>query len=117
MHPAAKGEPLTLVATDVEGSTDLWEWDKQAMMEAISIHDQILRTHLTENHGYEVATEVSLSFALMCCCVVSIRVAACSHASRACLHELADMLYIILQLVSACICIQLDPAPSFGAAV
>ena len=55
---AGKGEPLTLVATDVEGSTDLWEWDKDSMMEAISIHDLILRAHLAENHGYEVATEV-----------------------------------------------------------
>lgn len=62
MLPAGKGEPLTLVATDVEGSTDLWEWDKESMMEAISIHDNILRSHLAENHGYEVATEVYCRF-------------------------------------------------------
>lgn len=56
-----KGQPLTLVATDVEGSTDLWEWDKQAMMEAISLHDNILRADLSRFHGYEVATEVDCS--------------------------------------------------------
>lgn len=52
------GQPLTLVATDVEGSTDLWEWDRAAMMEAISIHDSLLRAQLPDFHGYEVATEV-----------------------------------------------------------
>ena len=29
---AAEGQPLTLVCTDVEGSTELWEWDNSAMM-------------------------------------------------------------------------------------
>lgn len=46
------------MTTDVEGSTDLWEWDKEAMMEATSIHDSILRTHLPGFYGYEVSTEV-----------------------------------------------------------
>ena len=29
---AGFGEPLTLVCTDVEGSTELWEWDNSSMM-------------------------------------------------------------------------------------
>ena len=29
---AGEGDPLTLVCTDVEGSTELWEWDNEAMM-------------------------------------------------------------------------------------
>lgn len=56
---AGQGQPLTLVATDVEASTSLWEWNRAAMMEAISIHDTILRSRLHDFHGYEVATEVT----------------------------------------------------------
>ena len=29
---AGEGDPLTLVCTDVEGSTELWEWDNSSMM-------------------------------------------------------------------------------------
>ena len=29
---AGEGDPVTLVCTDVEGSTELWEWDSAAMM-------------------------------------------------------------------------------------
>ncbi|KAL0031937.1 hypothetical protein WJX79_006910 [Trebouxia sp. C0005] len=56
------GNPLaetsvTLVCTDVEGSTEMWEWDNKAMMEAISLHDRVMRMHLPKFGGYEVATE------------------------------------------------------------
>ena len=45
--PAAEeGKALTLVLTDVEGSTELWEWDHAAMMEAIQMHDCLMRAHL-----------------------------------------------------------------------
>ena len=30
---AVEGEALTLVCTDVEGSTELWEWDNAAMLD------------------------------------------------------------------------------------
>ena len=30
---AGQGAPLTLVCTDVEGSTELWEWDRDAMLQ------------------------------------------------------------------------------------
>ena len=51
---AAEGKPATLVCTDVEGSTELWEWDNTAMTEAQAIHDRIMRSQLTEFCGYEV---------------------------------------------------------------
>ena len=50
----AEGKPVTLVCTDVEGSTELWEWDKDAMNEAQALHDRILRSQITEFYGYEV---------------------------------------------------------------
>ena len=31
-HCTGTGNPLTLVMTDVEGSTELWEWDKHTTM-------------------------------------------------------------------------------------
>lgn len=59
MHaPAGSGQPLTLVATDVEGSTELWEWNRAAMMDAQTIHDRLIRANLSKCFGYEVATEV-----------------------------------------------------------
>ena len=35
----------------------MWEWDNKAMMEAISLHDRVMRMHLAKFGGYEVATE------------------------------------------------------------
>lgn len=46
--------PVTLVHTDVVGSTELWEWDSEAMDDAQGIHDQIIRSQLREFFGYEV---------------------------------------------------------------
>ena len=51
---AGDGKPATLVLTDVEASTELWEWDRVTMMEAISIHDRIMRANLSQYCGYEV---------------------------------------------------------------
>ena len=42
---------MTLVLTDVEGSTELWEWNPDAMMEAQKMHDAILRSRLRHFHG------------------------------------------------------------------
>ena len=30
---AAEGQPMTVVMTDVEGSTELWEWDHETMLQ------------------------------------------------------------------------------------
>ncbi|KAK9818038.1 hypothetical protein WJX72_006076 [[Myrmecia] bisecta] len=55
--PPGAGKKVTLVATDVEGSTELWEWNHEAMNEAIDVHDRVMRSQLTKFHGYEVTTE------------------------------------------------------------
>ncbi|KAK9791166.1 hypothetical protein WJX73_003369 [Symbiochloris irregularis] len=56
-YPPGEGKPATLVLTDIEGSTELWEWDSSAMMIASGLHDRILRSHLAEFNGHEVSTE------------------------------------------------------------
>jgi class 3 adenylate cyclase len=56
------GPPMdnaTIVFTDVQNSTDLWERDEHAMKQALSTHDQILRRVCGAHHGYEIDTEVS----------------------------------------------------------
>ena len=54
---AGDGQPLTLVCTDVEGSTELWEWDTTAMLQAVAAHDRAMRSLMVLHHGYEVWTE------------------------------------------------------------
>jgi class 3 adenylate cyclase len=51
-----KGD-VTLVFTDVEGSTVQWEWDADSMAVAIRVHNDLLRKLLQEHGGYEVKTE------------------------------------------------------------
>ncbi len=48
---------VTLVFTDVEGSTVQWEWDADSMAVAIRVHNDLLRRLLHEHGGYEVKTE------------------------------------------------------------
>ena len=55
--PPREGEPLVIVATDVQGSTELWEWNSQAMAQATNIHDVLLRRLLPDHFGYEIVTE------------------------------------------------------------
>ena len=45
---------VTLVLTDVEGSTELWEWDTEVMSAAIDMHDRVLRSTMSKFFGYEV---------------------------------------------------------------
>ena len=47
----------TIVLTDVQGSTSLWESNPQAMQEALDIHDKILRRFCAFHNGYEIDTE------------------------------------------------------------
>ena len=37
---------MVMVLTDVESSTELWEWDNTIMMESLAIHDRIIRAEL-----------------------------------------------------------------------
>ena len=51
-----KGE-VTIIYTDVQGSTSLWEADPLAMKKATDIHDKIVRKCYHDHGGYEITTE------------------------------------------------------------
>eukprot|EP00929_Paragymnodinium_shiwhaense_P119592 TRINITY_DN9149_c0_g1_i1.p1 TRINITY_DN9149_c0_g1~~TRINITY_DN9149_c0_g1_i1.p1 ORF type:complete len:831 (-),score=127.93 TRINITY_DN9149_c0_g1_i1:443-2935(-) len=55
--PPGASEELTVVFTDIQGSTSLWELDEVAMQEAQQLHDDTLRRLLAQRNGYEVTTE------------------------------------------------------------
>eukprot|EP00551_Chaetoceros_affinis_P012365 CAMPEP_0203674946 /NCGR_PEP_ID=MMETSP0090-20130426/18079_1 /ASSEMBLY_ACC=CAM_ASM_001088 /TAXON_ID=426623 /ORGANISM="Chaetoceros affinis, Strain CCMP159" /LENGTH=646 /DNA_ID=CAMNT_0050540965 /DNA_START=37 /DNA_END=1977 /DNA_ORIENTATION=- len=48
---------ITIVITDIEGSTSLWEEDPIAMEKALELHDYIIRKCYTNQSGYEITTE------------------------------------------------------------
>ncbi|KAK9833496.1 hypothetical protein WJX84_004300 [Apatococcus fuscideae] len=48
---------ITMVISDVEGSTDLWELCSGAMSKALESHDKLLRQILKKFYGSEVTTE------------------------------------------------------------
>ena len=51
-----KGE-VTLVFTDVQDSTRLWELDMNIMQTSIRLHNDTMRATLRETNGFEVKTE------------------------------------------------------------
>eukprot|EP00755_Sulcionema_specki_P026714 Sspe_Gene.86303::Locus_56990_Transcript_1_1_Confidence_1.000_Length_1137::g.86303::m.86303 len=53
--PGANGY-VTMVFTDVESSTRLWEKNFEAMKESLKIHDAVMRGCIAANGGYEVKT-------------------------------------------------------------
>ncbi len=55
--PAAPSGTVTLVFTDVQDSTKLWDRDPDLMRRVLTAHDAIMRSHLARNGGYEVKTE------------------------------------------------------------
>src|SRR5690348_7094343 len=48
---------VTLVFTDVQGSTHLWEHHTAAMEQALELHNALFRRLIAEHGGYEVKTE------------------------------------------------------------
>jgi serine/threonine protein kinase/class 3 adenylate cyclase len=48
---------VTLVFTDVQGSTELWEHNPSAMRIALGLHNATARQKIREHSGYEVKTE------------------------------------------------------------
>merc|ERR1719203_390913 len=48
---------VTIIYTDVQGSTSLWEADPLAMKKATDIHDSVIRKTYAEHGGYEITTE------------------------------------------------------------
>ncbi|KAK9862873.1 hypothetical protein WJX84_003462 [Apatococcus fuscideae] len=55
--PPGDGKSVTLVATDIEGSTELWEWNSAVADAAIRQHDQLIRTNVLKFYGHELTTE------------------------------------------------------------
>jgi len=51
-----KGD-VTIVFTDIQGSTALWETNPNVMRDAQDLHDTIIRKVCSANHGYEIETE------------------------------------------------------------
>eukprot|EP00957_Ditylum_brightwellii_P166135 12648461-Ditylum_brightwellii.AAC.1 len=48
---------VTIVFTDLQGSTTLWETHPPAMKAAVDLHDKIIRRCYGEHSGYEITTE------------------------------------------------------------
>eukprot|EP00727_Mastigamoeba_balamuthi_P010559 m51a1_g6125 putative serine threonine protein kinase (2351) ;mRNA; f:176074-200461 len=55
-RPAPLGR-MAIVFTDIQQSTELWEWNAQLMKEALYQHHDAMRTALRRNKGYEVKTQ------------------------------------------------------------
>jgi len=54
---ADHGKAMTVVITDVQNSTKLWDSFSSQMAEALSLHDALLREELSKHGGYELLTE------------------------------------------------------------
>ena len=75
---SAPNGDVTIVYTDIQGSTSFWETCPSAMKEAQDMHDMIIRQCYSDHKGYEIATEGdafnvafqhpvdALAFALQC---------------------------------------------------
>lgn len=48
---------LTLVFTDIEGSSDLWEAHRDAFRAVLELHNSLMRQHAAQWNGIEVKTE------------------------------------------------------------
>ena len=52
---------VTIIYTDVQGSTALWEADPLVMKRATDIHDSVIRKCYANHGEYKVITEGNLS--------------------------------------------------------
>ena len=57
MTSAAPSRVVTLLFTDVEGSTRQWEADADGMRAALARHDQVLRTAAIVTYAYDQIDE------------------------------------------------------------
>jgi len=55
--PPARGAQVTIVITDIESSTTLWDKLPDEVSAGIALHHRCLRDALAQFNGYEVATE------------------------------------------------------------
>ncbi len=81
---------MSLVMTDVEGSTALWEWNSHIMNIALGLHDHTLRALLPQFFGYEVWPMLFLSGSLLAvqpvCCTACLDFYATAPALPSWLH-------------------------------
>src|SRR5829696_4132176 len=76
---------ITFLFTDVEGSTSLWERNPEAMSEALSRHDEILRTAIEAHNGHVFKTVGDAFHAIFSAAPDALQAAL--EAQRALLHE------------------------------
>lgn len=50
-NPPKEGQDLTIVITDIEGSTSLWDRHAEEMNQALAVHDKLLRALMSKHHG------------------------------------------------------------------
>eukprot|EP00803_Ostreobium_quekettii_P006136 evm.model.scf_58.8 EVM.evm.TU.scf_58.8 scf_58:69130-77261(+) len=50
-------QSVTLVMTDVQGSTELWEWRDDVTAQSVELHDALMRAMMPVFGGHEVTTE------------------------------------------------------------
>jgi class 3 adenylate cyclase len=48
---------ITVLFTDIEGSTPLWEYNSAAMKQSLVLHNNLIRSVVAECQGFETATE------------------------------------------------------------
>ena len=84
MLSAPHGLQVTMVLTDVEGSTQLWEQDSAAADEAIALHDSILRGMLPTYFGFEVKW-LQTGECLACKCPLDTRGKSCCRQAAFCI--------------------------------
>jgi len=81
---------MSLVMTDVEGSTALWEWNSYIMNIALGLHDHTLRALLPQCFGYEVWPMLLWSECLLAlqpvCCRTGLNCCATAPAPPSWLH-------------------------------
>jgi hypothetical protein len=81
---------MSLVMTDVEGSTALWEWNSYIMNIALGLHDHTLRALLPQFFGYEVWPMLLWSECLLAlqpvCCRTGLNCCATAPAPPSWLH-------------------------------
>jgi predicted ATPase/class 3 adenylate cyclase len=76
---------ITFLFTDVEGSTALWEKNSNAMSEALSRHDEVLRTAIEAHNGHVFKTVGDAFHATFSTAPDALEAAL--EAQRALLHE------------------------------
>src|SRR5829696_6599609 len=80
---------ITFLFTDVEGSTSLWERTPKAMSEALSRHDEIMRTAIEAHNGHVFKTVGDAFHATFSAAPDALEAAL--EAQRALLHEAWDL--------------------------